>query len=116
MSASFVDGQFPIKFLLDAVTTGTSVPFQVLGSGKRDLTFTCTSAGTTSGGTILLEESDLASYTGTWSQLYSQAASGFTGNAKLCIHVEIGAGMWVRARVSSDVTGGGTATVSVINI
>lgn len=118
MSATFVEGQFPIKYLIDRKTADTivSVPFQILGSGKRDITFTFTSEGTTSGGTILLEESDLASYTGTWSQLYSQAASGFTGGAKLCVHVEIGAGMWARARISASITGGGTATVTVINI
>lgn len=110
------DGQYPIKFLLDRVTTGTSVPFQVLGSNHRDVTVTFTSEGTTSGGTILLEESDLPSYTGTWSQLVSQACSGFTGTVKLATHIELGAGMWVRARVSSAVTGGGTATVTITNV
>lgn len=99
--------------LLDAVTTGTSKPFQVTGSGMKDLTFTFTSAGTTSGGTILIEESDRPTATETWSQVYSQAASGFTGTVKLAVHVRIGAGMWVRARVSSTVTGGGSATVTV---
>lgn len=99
-------------FLLDRVTTGTSKPFQVLGA-VRDVLVTFTSEGTTSGGTILIEESDLPSYTGTWSQIASQLASGFTGNAKLCTHVQLGAGGWVRARVSSTVTGGGTATVTV---
>lgn len=101
------------KILLDAVTTGTSVPYQVAGSGLKDLTFTFTSAGTTSGGTILIEESDVPSATQTWSQVYSESASAFTGTAKQAVHVPIGAGMWVRARVSSTITGGGTATVTV---
>lgn len=110
-------GQFPIKLLLDAQTASqSSLPYQCLGSNHRDVTVTFTSAGTTSGGTIIIEESDLPSYTGTWSQLYSQAASGFTGSAKLCLHIELGAGMWVRARISSDITGGGTASVSITNI
>jgi hypothetical protein len=99
--------------LLDRVTTGTSVPWQVAGSGMTDLTFTFTSAGTTSGGTILIEESDVPSYTGTWSEVYSEAASAFTGTAKQAIHRRIGAGMWVRVRVSSTITGGGTASVTV---
>lgn len=105
---------FPVTFLLDRVTANatTSVPFQVL-SETEDLLFTFTSEGTTSGGTILLEESDLPSYTGTWSQITSQAASGFTGTTKLCAHVRLGVGAWVRARVSSAITGGGTATVTV---
>ena len=112
----YTDGQYPIKILLDRVTTGTSVPFQVLGTNHRDVTVTFTSEGTTSGGTIIIEESDLPSYTGTWSQLLSQAASGFTGTVKLCAHIELGAGLWVRARVSSAITGGGTAIVSIVNI
>jgi len=99
-------------FLLDRVTTGTSKPFQVIGSHK-DVCVTFTSEGTTSGGTLIIEESDLPSYTGTWSQIASQAASGFTGGAKLCTHVQLGAGLWVRARVSATVTGGGTATVTI---
>lgn len=100
-------------FLLDRVTaTGSSKPFQVLGA-HRDVCVTFTSEGTTSGGTIIIEESDLRSYTGTWSQLASQAASGFTGGAKLCTHIQLGAGLWVRARVSSTITGGGTATVTI---
>lgn len=117
MSASAVAGQFPIKYLLDRQTaTQSSTPYQCLGSNHRDVTVTFTSEGTTSGGTIIIEESDLASYTGTWSQLYSQAASGFTGGAKLCLHIELGAGAWVRARISAEVTGGGTATVSILNV
>lgn len=94
------------------VTSGTSVPFQVLGA-HRDVCVTFTSIGTTSGGTVLIEESDVPGYTGTWSQVYSQAASGFTGGAKLCAHVQLGAGLWVRARVSSAITGGGSILASI---
>lgn len=94
------------------VTSGTSIPYQVLG-GHRDVCVTFTSIGTTSGGTVLIEESDLPSYTGTWSQIASQAASGFTGGAKLCTHVQLGAGLWVRVRVSSAITGGGSIIVSL---
>lgn len=104
---------FPVEFLLDRVTTGASAPFQILDEAE-DCVFTFTSEGTTSGGTILIEESDLRSYTGTWSQSYSQAASGFTGNAKLVLHARFGVGSFVRARVSSDITGGGTVTVTVV--
>lgn len=101
-------------FLLDRVMDDetTSVPFQVIGSHK-DVCVTYTSEGTTSGGNLKIEESDLPSYTGTWSEIHTQAASGFTGGAKLCVHVELGAGLWVRARVSDAITGGGTATVTI---
>lgn len=106
-------GTDPI-FLLDRVTANatTSKPFQVIGSHK-DVCLTYTSEGTTSGGNIIVEESDLKSYTGTWSQIESRAASTFTGGVKLCVHVQLGAGLWVRARVSSAITGGGTATVTI---
>lgn len=104
----------PQVFLLDRVTatTAISAPFQIL-DGPKDVVVTFTSEGTTSGGTIIIEESDLRSYTGTWSQLLSQAASGFTGGAKLCAHIRLGAAGWVRARVSSTITGGGTVTVTI---
>ena len=101
-------------FLLDRQTVDetTSVPFQVIGA-HRDVCVTYTSEGTTSGGNILIEESDLPSYTGTWSQLHSQAASGFTGGAKLCVHVQLGAGLWVRARINTAISGGGTVTATI---
>lgn len=94
------------------VTSGTSKPFQVIG-GHRDVCITYTSIGTTSGGTILIEESDNPNYTGTWSQIASTSASSFTGGAKLCVHVQLGAGLWVRVRVSSSITGGGTILASI---
>lgn len=101
-------------FLLDRVTTDetTSVPFQVIG-GHTDVCVTYTSEGTTSSGNIKIEESDLPSYTGAWSEVHSQDASGFTGDAKLCAHVQFGAGLWVRARVNTAIGGGGTATVTI---
>ena len=104
----------PPIFLLDRAIDDetTSVPFQVIGSHK-DFAITYTSEGTTSSGNILIEESDLPSYTGTWSQVHTQTAAGFTGDAKLCVHVEIGAGLWVRARINTVIGGGGTVTVTL---
>src|SRR5688572_6525722 len=98
-------GTEPI-FLIDRQTADeyTSIPFQVIG-GHRDVCVTFTSEGTTSSGNILIEESDLLSYTGTWSQLVSQTAAGFTGGAKLCTHIQLGAGLWVRARINTVIGG-----------
>jgi len=90
----------------------TSVPFQNLGSHK-DAVVTFTSEGTTSGGNLVIEESDLPSYTGTWSNIRTQAASDFTGGAKKCIHIRLGAGLWTRVRISDAITGGGTASASI---
>lgn len=101
-------------FLLDRQTVDetTSKPFQVLGS-HRDLVFTFTGEGTITSGNVLIEESDLPSYTGTWSQIATQAAATVSAGVKLCTHVEIGAGMWVRARINTAIGGGGTITVTV---
>ena len=112
------EGQFPIKFLIDRQTADeyTSVPFQVLGSNHRDVLVTFTSEGTTSSGNIIIEESDLPSYTGTWSQLLSQTAASFTGSVKLCAHIELGCGAWVRARINTVIGGGGTVTVTITNV
>lgn len=104
----------PPLILIDAKSADeyTSVPFQVLGAHK-DVCVTYTSNGTTSSGNILIEESDVPSYTGLWSQIDSQAAADFTGDAKLCAHVQLGAGLWVRARINTVIGGGGTVTVSI---
>lgn len=94
--------------MFTAVTTGTSqwVPVQ----GVNDLTFVVSGAGTTSGGTIVLEEADTP---GPASTLYTVNASDVTAGGKKLVHVEIGAGQYVVARIGSNITGGGTVSVSV---
>lgn len=92
------------------VTAGTSQPIYAANdSGIRSFFFT--SVGTTSGGTILIEEADWAEktgpYSGTWSQIASIAASSFTGGAQLAYHVGDSAYAYVRVRISSAITGGG---------
>lgn len=72
-----------------------------------------TSAGTTSGGTIIIEEADSEAYGGTWSQIESRAASSFTGGVTLAVHLPQAAYGFIRARISSAVTGGGTITVAL---
>lgn len=105
----------PLLFLIDRATATTTIPnpFQV-ADGPKDIAITFTSEGTTSGGTLVIEESDLSSYTGTWSQIGSTInASAFTGGAKQVYHVRMGAGAWVRVRIATTITGGGTVTVTV---
>lgn len=104
----------PPVFLIDRQTADeyTSVPFQNIGSHK-DYTVTYTSEGTTSSGNMLVEESDLPSYTGTWSQVHSQTAAALTGGAKLCVHVQIGAGLWTRVRINTAIGGGGTMSATI---
>lgn len=91
------------------VTTGMSIPQHV--RGFDELLFTLESVGTTSGGTIILEEASRPNYSGTWSQLASVAASSFTGTAQIAYHFGPNRYDYVRARISSDITGGGSVLV-----
>lgn len=94
------------------VTTGTSIPVKAEGYGV--ITIYLRSIGTTSGGTILIEEADWsekeAIYSGTWSQIASIAASSFTGGVQSANHVSNSAYGYIRVRISSAITGGGTIT------
>ncbi len=94
------------------VTTGTSAPIDMSLHGIN--TFFFRSVGTTSGGTILIEEADWGPleqvYSGTWSQVVSVAASTFTGGQELAVHVTDSSYRWLRVRISSTIIGGGTIT------
>lgn len=98
-------------FLQDRQTSGTGKTMMPIGSTK-DICITYMGNGTTSGGTVLLEESDDPQYTGTWSLIETVLASSVTGNQKSCHHVRVGAGNYTRARISSAITGSGTITVT----
>ena len=100
------------------VTTGTSDPYNC--AGFTYLTVFYTSLGTTSGGTLILEGADYSDqplsdgpYTGTWSQIESRAASSFTGSVQLAFSVTPAAFAWVRVRISSAITGGGSVIVTM---
>lgn len=97
------------------VTVGTSIPLARPTDGT--LTFYLRSIGTTSGGTILIEEADWgdreAPYSGTWSQIASIAASSFTGGAQTAYHINSDNSFrYVRVRISAAITGGGSVLVS----
>lgn len=95
-------------------TAGASQP--VDRSQVSLLSYYLTSTGTTSGGVILIEEADWdpesePDYTGTWSQIASINASSFTGGAQVAYHVSPTSLGFVRARISSAITGGGSIKV-----
>src|SRR5205814_1613444 len=81
------------------------------------VSFYLRSIGTTSGGTILIEEADYRDvempYSGTWSQIASILASSFTGGAQVAYHVSDCAYGFLRVRVSADITGGGSITAAM---
>lgn len=96
------------------VTTGTSQP--IFDQAQGIVTFWFRSIGVTSGGTILIEEADWGPnehpYSGTWSQVQSIAASSFSGGAQLAVHISVCSYRYLRVRISSPITGGGSITVS----
>ncbi len=92
------------------VTTGTSLPIARFVDSLN--TIYLRSIGTTSGGTIIIEEADWgpleAPYSGTWSQITSITASTFTGGAQFAYHIPDSSYGWIRIRIGSAITGGGT--------
>lgn len=101
-----------------ATGTGTSAPLRL--HGADEVVFYFQSTGTTSGGTLKIEEAAWidkgdapeAVYAGTWSQIGSDiAASSFTGGAQIAYHVGPNSFAFLRVRISADITGGGTVTV-----
>lgn len=91
------------------VTTGTSQPIAMPAFDEIAIYFE--SVGTTSGGTLLIEEASRSDYTGTWSTISTVAASSFTGGTQIAYHVSPNIYAFVRVRISSDITGGGTVLV-----
>lgn len=98
------------------VTAGQSQPIDA--RAQNQLSFYFRSIGTTSGGTILIEEADWSDlempYSGTWSLISSITASSFTAGAQLAYHTTAPAAFgFTRVRISSAITGGGTITVAL---
>ncbi len=98
--------------IVAGVTTGTSRPIDMSLHGIVSVYLR--SIGTTSGGTILIEEADYTEatqvYSGTWSQVATISANSFTGGAQTCNHISDAAYGFLRVRISSDITGGGWIT------
>lgn len=98
---------------LTGVTSGTSVYIE--GAG-RDITLYLQSIGTTSGGTVTIEEAgwskDEKPYGGTWSKVADVNASTFSGGAQAAQHLSSPTPyQYLRVRISSNITGGGTVAV-----
>ncbi len=99
--------------VVSGVTAGTSVAIVRSGFGLETVYFR--SLGTTSGGTLLIEEADWmkneVQYAGTWSVIATVQASSFTGTAQIAYHVANTALGYLRVRISSAITGGGSVVV-----
>ncbi len=100
--------------LHDATTTGNGNILLCKGD-SRCVTIMLQSNGTTSGGTLSIEEAFYRTadgvYSGTWSVIQTISASTITGSTQQFVHI-LGASVYaLRVRISSDITGGGTVTV-----
>lgn len=93
---------------LSAATTGTGKSFAA--NSCKQATWTTVCDGTVSGGTILIEQASSTDYAGTWYLLdtitAANASSGTEGYGTFP-----GVVAFIRARISSDITGGGSVSV-----
>jgi hypothetical protein len=100
------------------VTSGTGSALSTRRSPALTVYFQ--SIGTTSGGTVVIEEAswnptiEASPYAGTWSQITAVNASTFSGGAQLAYRVASPTTIhFIRARVSSNITGGGSVVVRI---
>jgi hypothetical protein len=108
------------RVALFPASTATTVASQPIdASGYLYNTVYLTSVGTTSAGAVTIEEADWdplsgQPYGGTWSIIgTATAASTFTGGATLAVRLPVGAYGYIRVRISTTVTGGGTVSASL---
>jgi hypothetical protein len=79
----------------------------LIGAPGAGLWAVLTGDGTISAGTAVLEESDDAQYTGTWSQITSVNLTALSGGAKVVVQRD-GPSLVARWRITVAITGGGS--------
>lgn len=124
MPAPYAQCSPGIVMMQNAATTGDGNILYLHGE-CRNVTIYLQSNGTTSGGTLSIEEAFYETrgggtqtagtpdppYANTWSVIQSVNASTFSGNAQLAVHIAEISCMALKVRISSNITGGGTVTV-----
>jgi hypothetical protein len=107
-----IPGPLRTVLMTGATATGPSPAVDV--SSYSNLVVYFTSTGTTSGGTVLVEEAEWdpnqgQNFTGTWVPVTTIAASSFSPTAIAVYHLPSPACYgFVRVRISATITGGGT--------
>lgn len=95
--------------LQSAATTGNGSVVNCFGSGGEYL-FEIVANGTVSGGAVQFEEAASSDYSGTWTAIdLSQSPATSTRQAVR----KTGSYSYVRARITSNITGGGSITARV---
>lgn len=103
----------PLHLLTAATATTAPAALLMLRGQSQEITIVLQSTGTTSGGSVQIEEAyfpdDANPYAGTWSPLGAAInASTFTGGAQQVVHI-VGYSCWaVRVRIATTITGGGS--------
>jgi len=97
----------PLQVASTTTGNGTAV---VPGPRVKNHSVYIMGSGTTSGGAISIEEATDPAYAGTWSVIQSVNASTVTGTAQSVVHFTASCRA-IRARVSSNITGGGSIQV-----
>lgn len=94
---------------LNAATagTGTAIAF----NDSRQVNWLVEGAGTLSSGTVIIESAHDAAYAGVWNELDSIDMTTLSGGALYGNTFPAVSGGFVRARISSNIGGGGTVTV-----
>jgi hypothetical protein len=90
--------------------------------GYNNITMYVTGNGTTSGGVVTFEDASwdasvfdaTEAYTGTWNPISTEDAADVTADKTVATRLTAGAYHWVRARISTAITGGGTLTVILV--
>lgn len=101
------------QLLQDAATTGNGNAVDVKGI-CRELAFFVDGTGTISAGTLQIEEARSTAYAGTWSPLATALDLTTLSGTKATVVRVTGVFQAVRARLTADVTGGGSVTVEVV--
>jgi len=96
--------------VLNAVTTGTSAAVAVRGQG-REVSCYIYGSGTIAGGAVQFEEAHDEAYTGTWAAIGTPQT---VVDATVKVVHSTGCVGAVRARVSTNITGGGTVSVDIV--
>lgn len=97
--------------LQSAATTGNGTPVQLNGRATDIVVYIEGSAGV-SAGAVTLEEAPTSDYAGTWAPIGS--AVTVVASSVLATHIS-GAYMAIRARLSTNITGG-TVTVRLVGV
>lgn len=95
--------------LLSEVTTGTGEGVQITSS-TNNLRIHFRSVGVVASGTVVLEEAQSASYTGTWSIVFTHTA---VTDSEQVLHLP-GIFSALRARLSANIVGGALMTVELV--